>query len=253
MKKLLIFGGTSEEHALLHALAPFDLNITLCVASDYGRHMAPAGDQRLQVKTGRMDLIQIQELIRGEGFFCVVDATHPYAVDVTKNLKAAAAQSGIHYLRLLRERSIPERAAVVATMQEAAEKLNETSGNVLLTTGSKELSVFTGVRDFENRLYPRVLPTVESISACRANGFLPNHIIAMHGPFSKELNVALMRQFDIRIIVTKDGGSLGGFPEKLSAARELNADVIVIRRPEEDGLTLGQVVAGVSNLLEVTP
>ncbi|SHI00010.1 precorrin-6A/cobalt-precorrin-6A reductase [Sporobacter termitidis DSM 10068] len=251
MKKLLIFGGTSEEHALVRALAPLGLDITLCVASDYGRLMAPAG-HNMRVETGRLDLLQIRELLRREGFVGVVDATHPYAVEATKNIRAAAFESGVSYFRLLRDKSVPKSAVIAATVQDAAEKLNGTSGNVLLTTGSKELAAFTAVRDFKNRLYPRVLPTAESLGACMRHGFLPNHIIAMHGPFSQELNIALMRQFDIKTLVTKDGGALGGFPEKVGAAEELGAGLIVIRRPEEDGLTLGEVVTGVAKLLEVT-
>lgn len=251
MKKLLIFGGTSEEHDLLEALEPFGLETILCVASDYGRMMAPEGNRRLRVRTGRLDANQIGALIRREGFFCVIDSTHPYAVEATKNIKAAALETGISYLRLLREKSDTDSAIVVRSIGEAAKALDKSSGNVLLTTGSKELSAFTGVRDFAHRLYARVLPTAESINACLENGFLPHHIIAMHGPFSHELNIAIMRQFDIRLLVTKDGGRAGGYPDKLSAARALNADVIVIRRPEEDGLKLADIHAAVSKLLEV--
>lgn len=249
-KKLIIFGGTSEEHLLLRALSPFNLRVTLQVASAYGKSMAPDHYKGLTIRAGRLTADEMAGLMREDGFFCAVDATHPYAVEVTKNIRAATAAAGIPYLRLLREKSAFEGAGIVESVREAVGRLNRTDGNALLTTGSKELSAFTAVRDYRTRLFPRVLPTAESVGACLSNGFPANHIIAMHGPFSKELNIALMRQFYIQTIVTKDGGAQGGFPEKLEAARELNVDVIVIRRPAEDGLTLAETVAKISEFME---
>ena len=75
----------------------------------------------------------------------------------------------------------------------------------------------------------------ESLAACRREGVPPGHITAMMGPFSHRLNLALMEQFSISVLVTKDGGRAGGMPEKLSAAREHGARVVVIRRPEQPG------------------
>jgi len=103
------------------------------------------------------------ELIRREGFFCTIDATHPYAVEVSANIKAAAKETKIPYLRLLREKSKTGGSMVVSSVQAAAEILGELKGAALITTGSKELAAFTAVPDFKKRLYPRVLPTVESI------------------------------------------------------------------------------------------
>jgi precorrin-6x reductase len=250
MKKLLIFGGTSDEHNLLNGLSPYRLQITLCVASAYGKMMTPDDYPGLDVREGRLDAPQIADLIRDGAFFCVVDATHPYAVEVTSNIKAAASETHIPYLRLGRPKSDLKNTIVADTAREAASLLNETVGNVLLTTGSKELTVFTEVKDYRTRVFPRVLPTVDSIDACVQNGFPANHIIAMHGPFSKELNLALMRQFNIRTIVTKDGGVQGGFPEKLEAAEELGASVIVIRRPEDDAQTFDDTIERIVKLLE---
>jgi precorrin-6x reductase len=249
MKKLLIFGGTSEEHALIKALAPFDLTLMLSVVSDYGRQLA-AVHPGIRILTGRLDTDQMSALLRRENSICVVDATHPYAAEATANIKAAASAAGIPYLRLQRRHSDLGSAILVNTISEAAEKLNNLTGNVLLTTGSKELSAFRSVTDYRERLYLRVLPTEESINACLSSGFLQTHIIAMHGPFSKELNVALMRQFNIRTLVTKDGGTQGGFPEKLAAAADLKASIIVIRRPDDEGLTESALISRIGALLE---
>ena len=252
MKRLLLFGGTGETRALLRALEPLRLETTLSVATSYGRALLSSGYPGLTVRTGRLDHHGIRALIREERFFCVIDATHPYAAAATENIRAAAAAEGCPYLRFLRAQSLYGDAVVVPTAQEAAAYLNGTAGNVLLTTGSKELEVFTAVSDYRARLFVRVLHphTPESVGACLDLGFPVDHIIAMQGPFSKELNVALMRQLEIGTLVTKDGGIPGGFPEKQEAAGELNAALVVIGRAREDGLALRDITARVRALLE---
>jgi precorrin-6x reductase len=253
MIKILIFGGTSEEHSLISTLGNYPISVTLSVASAYGEALLPEENQNFKVHTGRMDADQISDMLRKEGFAAVVDATHPYATEVTRNIKKAASETGTPYLRLLRENSELDGAITVGSVGEAAEKLKELPGNVLVATGSKELASYTVIHDYQARLYPRVLPTVDSIEACLSNGFPASHIIAMHGPFSKELNIALMKQFNFKTIVTKDGGKPGGIPEKLEAVRELGADIVVIRRPEDKGLTQHEVVEKLSELLEGEP
>ncbi len=114
--------------------------------------------------------------------------------------------------------------------------LNEKGGHVLLTTGSKELSAYTGVKDFQERLYPRVLPTAQSIGACLNCGFPPNHIIAMHGPFSAELTAAIMRQFWISTSSQRTAARVAS--RKIGGGGNVGADVIVIARPADEGLTL---------------
>ena len=102
-----------------------------------------------------------------------------------------------------------------------------------MATGAKELAAFAGL-DAE-RLYPRVLPTHEGLAACEAAGVPHGNIIALQGPFTRELNEALMRRFDIGYLVTKDGGAPGGFGEKAQAARNVGARLVVIRRPADSG------------------
>ena len=132
----------------------------------------------------------------------------------------AAARAGVEYHRLLRAPSpLPEGALVFAGAAEAAQELARTEGNVLLTTGAKELGAFAPIAP--ERCYPRVLPTQEGIAACEAAGVPHRNIIAMQGPFSRALNEALIQQFEIRWLVTKDGGAAGGFAEKTQTAQEI--------------------------------
>jgi len=146
-----------------------------------------------------------------------VDATHPYAVQASETIRGACRGEGVPLLRLLRAACpVPEGAAVFASPAEAADWLRGTEGNILLTTGAKELGAFASLGG--ERLYPRVLPLADSLSACGAAGVPASHVIAMQGPFSRELNEALIRQYRIAYLVTKDGGRAGGFEEKAAAA-----------------------------------
>lgn len=218
--RVLVFGGTGETHELAARLLELGLDVTLSVASDYGRTVLPDEGPRFHVLCGAMPPEQIEERLRETRPLCIIDATHPYAVHVTGSIAAAAAAAGTPRLKLQRDPSDLAGCTLVDSVAEAAELLCSTEGNVLLTTGAKDLDAYTAVPGFPERLFPRVLPTVESVGRCVDLGYAPKHVIAMQGPFSHELNVALMRQFDIRIMVTKDGGAAGGMREKLAAARE---------------------------------
>ena len=132
---------------------------------------------------------------------------------------------------------------LVSTVEEAAQLIASLPGNILLTTGSKDLATFTAaVPDFAERLYARVLPVPSSVEHARELGIPASRIVAMQGPFSTAFNVALMRELDIRVMVTKASGSAGGFDEKLQAARACDAHAVIIGRPRvEQGFSLDGV------------
>ena len=184
-----------------------------------------------------------------QGADLCVDATHPYAVEATRNIRAACKTAGTEYRRLLRPESpLPAGSMVFASAVHAAGFLARTQGNVLLATGAKELSAFAVLEPA--RLFPRVLPTREGIAACEGADIPHKNIIAMQGPFSYALNRALMEQFAIRFLVTKDGGAAGGFEEKARAAQDTGAQLIVIRRPAEQGETAEQILTHCKEMLQ---
>lgn len=229
--KIVIFSGTTEGKRLSRALASLGVPVWVCVATEYGR--VDQGEvPGITVLTGRRDCDGIAELL-GPDTLCI-DATHPYAEQVTCNIRQAAQRTGAVYKRLLRPASaLPENCLVAADTPAAVSLLQKTAGPVLLTTGAKEVAAFAALGP--ERLYARVLPVESSLSACRKAGIQASHIIAMQGPFGKELNIALMHQFAIRWLVTKDGGNPGGFAEKLEAAQVCGVRSIVIRRPADQG------------------
>ena len=262
-KKLLLFGGTTEGRLLAEYISGLDCRLLVCVATEYGRELLP---EQVAVRAGRLDADGIQKLIKEENPGMIIDATHPYATEATENIRTACtAFAGVRYLRCMREAAggigkeavsflknpekLEQRKALdkgelvcVPDADAAVRWLSGRNGNVLLTTGSKELAAYSRLKDYKSRLYVRVLPASLSLEACRKLGIDESHIIAAQGPFSEEMNRAQLKRYHCSILVTKDGGAAGGFKEKLRAAWAEGACAVVIQRPDKgEGFSLEEV------------
>ena len=233
MNNILLFAGTTEGRQLAEALKDQPVHLTVSVATEYGETLIAPADN-ITVLHGRKNAAEIEALIQDTQAQLLIDATHPYAAEITKTLKAAAEQTGTEYLRVLRASEQADGCVFVGDTDAAIAYLNGTQGNVLLTVGSTELARYTAVKDFETRLFARILPVKESTDAAFALGFSGKHLICMQGPFSEELNEATIRAIDAKILVTKDTGASGGFAEKIRAAKNCGATPVVIRRPDEE-------------------
>lgn len=256
MGKVVIFGGTSEGRRLAQYCDENRIRAAVSVVSEYGQELLP-GSRWVQVRVGRLDRDQMAAWLEETKPELVVDATHPYAELVSTYARENCEKMGIPYLRLLRENGgvraeHSETGAAgaagpvvrVESPEEAARRLSGTQGNILLTTGSKDLSCFTQIPEYEKRLYPRVLPDAASLEHCLQLKIPRSHVIAMQGPFSEELNRAMLRQIGASYLVTKESGTAGGFAEKLKAAADCGTEVLVIGRPApEQGETMEQVMS----------
>lgn len=245
-KKMLLFAGTTEGRELAFRLTNLPVTVFVSTATEYGRECVGSGGN-IRTMAGRMDDTAISTFIEKEGITLAVDATHPFAAEVTSNIKKACIRSRIPYIRCLREREDTggeeSRGMVfMKSVKEAVEYLDSTEGNILITTGSKELALYTQIRKYKDRCYARVLSTAEAVEDSVKQGFKGAHLIAMQGPFSKEMNAAMIKYTDARYIVTKESGHAGGFAQKAAAAREEGAVLVVIGRPEEEGLDLKQTL-----------
>lgn len=243
MIKICIFAGTSEGRKLIEFLSTQPVKVTAVVATEYGSELIPESEN-VKVLAGRMPVDEIKELLKKEGFNLVIDATHPYAVSITDSIIEACSECKAERIRVLRDKSETQEEMVWAeNTDEAVKILSESEGRILLTTGSKELGRYFAIPDFAERVYARVLPMENSLELCRKAGLKTSHIIAMQGPFSREINTAMLKFADASWMVTKDGGDAGGFEDKLLAARDGGAKLLVIGRPEQRaGISLGQTM-----------
>lgn len=249
--KVLLFAGTTEGRELAGFLSAHGVDTLACVATDYGKEVLPPLPY-VTVHSGRMQESEMRVLMRDADL--VIDATHPYATEVTKTIRAAADAQKKACYRLVRPQGSTDHSVItVSDSRQAASFLNTVTGAVLLTTGSKELESFTAVYRYQERIWPRVLPSAEVLQKCAALGFPAAHIIAMQGPFSRQLNEAMLRQIQAKYLVTKDGGDAGGFSEKLEAAAAAGVTVIVIGRPaQENGMTILQMQSFLKEQLGLT-
>lgn len=243
-RKIVVFAGTSEGRRLVERCAACGKAVVACVATEYGEKLIPM-QPGVSVHMGRMDGEEMTAFLRHQRPCVVVDATHPYAREVSGNLRKSCTALDLSYLRLVRasaEGSVTDsRLHWVDDAAAAAALADRLPGNILLTTGSKELSVFAAhIRDF-SRIYARVLSTAETFDNCIKLGFEGKQLICMQGPFSEELNRAMYAHVSARVLVTKESGDAGGFVPKIQAALACGIECIVIRRPKERGLTFAQV------------
>ncbi|MDR2495178.1 MAG: precorrin-6A reductase [Spirochaetaceae bacterium] len=258
-REILVFAGTSEgrrlvREALADAPRPVSrhFHFHVFVATRYGRELLESffngkegkdgKDERDHGQDGlrgavtvygeRLDAAGIYEKIRTIKPCFVIDCTHPYAAEATKNIKSACKSAGAAYLRLRRDtESRLEGAVYVDTMEEAARFLSLQDGTLFLAIGSNRAACFAPLRD---RVFLRVLPLEESIRRCLSEGFSPKRIIALHGPVSEALNRALLRETGAAWLVTKETGVEGGFMEKVRAARAEGVKILVVRPPAQE-------------------
>lgn len=245
MKQVIVFAGTTEGRILGEWLAAEGVDTLCCVATEYGKELMQP-EPGLEVLEGRLTQEEMRSLFDREGRPLVVDATHPYASAVSENIRGACEEADCRYLRCIRPSLAPSEedcVTAVGSVEEAVDWLSGKEGKVLVTTGSKELSKFTELPDFQERVYARVLASAEVVRQCTEMGVPGKNLICMQGPFSKDMNLAMLRHTGAEYLVTKESGRAGGFPEKLEAAKEAGVRVILIRRPpEQDGMSVAEGV-----------
>ena len=251
LNRVLIFAGTTEGRTLSEYLSENRIEHTVCVATEYGEEVLSASPY-MTIHQGRMGVSEMEKLMQTGNFAAVVDATHPYAVEVTANIREASQEAKLPYLRLKRWLDAETEGSIFYfhSNEECVVALEKTEGNILLTTGSKELATYCSRPLVKDRLYVRILPGMESISICTELGIKGKQMIAMQGPFSTEMNEAILHQYEIACMVTKKSGRQGGYPEKLEAAERAGIPVYVIEPADtERGYSMEEVCEKLQLLL----
>jgi precorrin-6A/cobalt-precorrin-6A reductase len=236
-KTILVMAGTKEGKEIARILSDQGHIIYESRISHYDSG-GPKEEQGVIRITQPLSYEKIIELAKEKDIGLVVDATHPYAVNASKNAISACQNLGIRYIRYEREATdLPQSPFVfpVKNYDEAASRAFSLGKRIFLTIGSRQLKSFVELaRRSQASLIVRVLPWEDSIKICRSYGLSPDQILAMQGPFSKELNLALFKEYKAEVIVSKNTGPEGGFKAKLDAALELKIPIVVIERPKID-------------------
>ncbi|MBQ6296462.1 MAG: cobalt-precorrin-6A reductase [Selenomonadaceae bacterium] len=248
--KIFLIAGTEDGRKLAEFLSRKNFDVTASVVSDYGRKLLEtcAG---IKINDKPLDRDDLEKILREEQFNFLVDASHPYAKNISANAIAAAQAAQIVYIRYERAEVAfdYEKIFHVDSYEEAAIKAAELGKNIFLTTGSRNLKIFVDLLKDCN-LTARILPTAEVLTQCEALSLTPKNIIAMQGPFTTELNVELFKHAKAEVIVTKNSGQIGGADTKLEAAKILNLPVVMINRPKIIYPNLATTFNDVLKLLE---
>jgi precorrin-6A/cobalt-precorrin-6A reductase len=231
---ILLLSGTSEGRVLGARLRAEGLPFVASVTTPEARRLFAGIDPAPEVLVTRFSGDLLAAFLQERQVSAILDATHPFAQHISEKAVQAAAQARIPYVRYERPTSDltaeSGKTLLVPTIEAAAEVCLEHGTRIFLTTGVKTLPSFRQV--IERKLVMvRILPTVASLSQALDAGLPPAQILALRGPFSQALERALLREYRIDLLVTKDSGAAGGLDTKLRAAAALHVATVVVSRP----------------------
>lgn len=232
---ILVIGGTSEGRVIAGELAVMGFKVLVSTATGYGAALA-SGD-RIDVVNGCLNREGLSELIISRGIKVLVDASHPFANEISANAEEASVLAGVRYIRYARPETeflANHLVELADTFKTAAYRACEKGKTIFLTTGSKTALLFYNTaRQMCRRLVIRVIPDPITIKKLLDMGVSPADVVAMHGPFSEEMNISLLKHYRAEVMVAKDSGLVGGLNEKISAATKVGIPLIIIKRPPE--------------------
>lgn len=235
MSKVFVFAGTTEGRKLFELLKKNNISCTVSVATDYGANLL-SENSKCKVLSGRMSKEDMLSAVKKSKCLCLVDATHPFAVAVTSQIKLVCSELGVKYVRLLRnideQKDVADSLLFFDSVKSAAEYVKDKRGNVFVASGAKDLNVITDTIEDKSRIFARVLPSEDSLLKCIHSGLCEKNIIAMQGPFSSFMNEAMFRETKAKFVITKESGAAGGFEEKIIAAKKCGAITLAVKNPE---------------------
>lgn len=234
MKRIMVIAGTRDARDIIGELIKIQADVLATVTTSFGRELLETCPE-IRVQEGKLDSAGITGLVKENNISCVVDASHPFAKEVSMNAIRSCDETGAVYLRFERKNTAAEDNTVirVKSFEEAAEAAGKFEGNILLTIGSHHVSTFTKkIPEYKMRLFARILPDSRMMVKCEEAGLSAGNILALKGPFSEELNIEILKHCKAAVMVTKESGETGGTDQKLNAAAKLGVPVVLVERPD---------------------
>ena len=231
---IFLLAGTKDGRELGEKILEKNYPLIMSVTSSYGKNLIKQ-NENLIINDKPLNLEELTNYLKAKNVKILIDASHPYATEVSKNAMLAAEKINISYIRYEREKTVVDYDKIYfAKDNDNAAKLASGFGkNIFFTTGSKTAKFFFEHKKLKDkRLVFRVLPDSKVLAELNAVGISLEDIIAIKGPFTKELNAALFSAYEANVIVTKDGGNIGGVDTKIEAAKALNLPIVMIERPK---------------------
>jgi cobalt-factor III methyltransferase len=250
--RVWVFSGTADGNALAAELSGRGHRVIVSTASDYGAELASIAVPNVEIRSGRQGVAARRNQLQQSRAVAIIDATHPFATEISNQLTQLSAELKIPYIRYERPAVVvPSFARQAADMPAAAELAIESGQRIFLATGIKDLNTFlqqegTGPREW----FLRLTPDTGSLELALKAGIPRSHICAMQGPFSTEFNIALWSAWKVDCVVTKESGEPGGFRAKAEAADRLGIPLIVVRRPQISYPVVRSDFNSVAELLE---
>lgn len=227
-----LIGGTSDSVSIAHLLIQHELNFIITVTTNTATQLYQSISSHCPIFVGKLSPSEILLFITQHHISLVIDASHPFAVNISHTVINLCQKLPLPYLRYERP-NITQSSSVSSLESLLKENSPLYHKRVLLTIGAKFLHLFTNYHHVAN-FYARILPYPESIKLAYEANFSCHRIIALRPPISAELERALWQMWNIDIVVTKAGGKAGGEDIKQKISQELNIPLIVIERPKID-------------------
>lgn len=249
--KLLIFAGSGEARRWINHGRRKNYEQWVFVNTDFGKNLLPEEGENLRIFVGEKNKEEIKRILP-EDSLAIIDGYHPFCESFSRDLQDLAEEMGVDYLRLIQEEKTPAGVEVVNSYDEAAAYLEKTSGNILLTTGIESLDSFMSSR-LHLRLYARIEPTPEVVGRAVELGLGYKQILALQGPFSIEMNLAMIEQYRIKTMVTGESGVQEAVEEKALAAKKAGINLLVVRNSHEKGYLLYELERKIEKLIKEFP
>ena len=228
---ILVLGGTTEGREIVAFLAEQGYSVTLSVTTPLALALAKENDtNHFQVHVGKFDRIGFQSFLETKNISVVIDATHPFAEEISKLAARVCKEKNISYLTYQRANISYQEGINFTTDFIEAARLIPADSKVFVAFGVRHLQEFIQAGKFATEnIFVRVLPT--SFQECRGLGIPATNIITGIGPFSSAENIQHFKNAEALWLVTKASGPTGGEAEKIQAATTLGMKVAVVKRP----------------------
>ncbi len=224
MKKLLILGGTGDALVLAERLQQISgLTVISSLAGRTQQPVLPVGQMRIGGFGGEQGLI---DYLKAHQIDFLIDATHPFARQISENACGAALTCGVPFLILERSAwsaTLEDHWLEVPDHQAAANLLPQLGQRIFLTIGRQELGFYAHLQDLWFLMRSIDPPDLSEIP--------PGEMLLAKGPFDLNAERELLQKYQIQAIVSKNSGGKATYG-KILAARELGLPVVMIQRPK---------------------